>query len=158
MLTPRPIRLKPARYELRQVETRGFDTRDERKVLQASASVLQDLGYTISESDSKTGLLAASKIRDARDAGQMAASFSMAIVSALATGQGQTSEYDVEQRIAAMLVVAPSGKKVKVRATFRRAISTNSGRIRYEDVKDPEVYQEFFNKLGQSLYLAAEGI
>jgi len=45
----------------RQQQTRRFDTLDEKKVIQASASLLQDLGFTLSESEVPLGVLTATK-------------------------------------------------------------------------------------------------
>ena len=41
----------------RQIETMRFDTNDETAVLSASAQVLQDLGFTLEESETKLGLI-----------------------------------------------------------------------------------------------------
>ena len=43
----------------RQQQTRRFDTLNEKKVIQASASHLQDLGFTLSESEVPLGVLVA---------------------------------------------------------------------------------------------------
>ena len=57
----------------RQLETRRYDTNDEEALLVASAQVLQDLGFTLDESETKLGLLTASKDREAGSAGEAAA-------------------------------------------------------------------------------------
>ncbi len=49
----------------RQAQTRRFDTSDETMLLSASAAVLQDLGFNLDESETKLGLVVASKDRDA---------------------------------------------------------------------------------------------
>ncbi|MCH8926584.1 MAG: hypothetical protein IH924_10715, partial [Proteobacteria bacterium] len=55
----------------RQAQTRRFDTTDEAMLLSASAAVLQDLGFNLDESETKLGLVVASKNRDATEAGQV---------------------------------------------------------------------------------------
>ena len=55
----------------RQQQTRRFETKDEELILSSSAQVLQDLGFTLTESETKMGLLTASKERDAKNGGQL---------------------------------------------------------------------------------------
>ena len=50
--------------ERRNIETRVFDTQNEKDLLTASAQVLQDLGYSIKESDVNLGLITAEKNSD----------------------------------------------------------------------------------------------
>lgn len=45
----------------RQLETRSYETKDEEALLIASAQVLQDLGFTLDESEIKLGLITANK-------------------------------------------------------------------------------------------------
>ena len=47
--------------EERQLQTRRFDTSDETMVLQSVAGLLQDLGFNIDESETKLGIIVASK-------------------------------------------------------------------------------------------------
>jgi len=39
------LELRPESLQLRQLQTRSFDTKDEKKLLTAGAGVLQDLGF-----------------------------------------------------------------------------------------------------------------
>jgi hypothetical protein len=58
------LRLSPESLSDRQMQTRKFDTKDEKFLLSASAAVMQDLGFTISESETKLGVIVAKKNRD----------------------------------------------------------------------------------------------
>jgi hypothetical protein len=75
------LQLSPESLKNRQMQTRRFDT-DEKTMLSAGAAVLQDLGFTIDESETDLGLIACSKLRDATSAGQIAG----AVIVALLTG------------------------------------------------------------------------
>ena len=68
----------------RQAQTRRFETGEEAKLLTASAAVIQDLGFTIDESETKLGLIVASKDRDAVEAGQVAGAIFMAVLFGVA--------------------------------------------------------------------------
>ena len=49
-----------------------FDTKDEGAILAAAAGVMQDLGFTIEETQAKAELVSGSKDRDAVEAQQVA--------------------------------------------------------------------------------------
>jgi len=52
------------------MQTRLFETRDDTELLSASAAVLQDLGFQVTESVREVGFLRAAKERSAREYGQ----------------------------------------------------------------------------------------
>ena len=144
----------------RQLQTRRFDT-DEKTLLSASAAVLQDLGFNINESETDLGLIACSKQREAISAGQVAG----AVLVALLTGA--VMPIDKEQLIRASLITRPinidetdkSKCQTAVRITFQRIVSNTQGQItRREGINEAEIYQEFFDKLSQSLFLDAHEI
>jgi len=144
----------------RQLQTRRFDT-DEKTLLSASAAVLQDLGFNINESETNLGLIACSKQREAVSAGQVAGAIFLAILT------GAVTPIDKEQLIRASLITRPihidetdkSKCQTAVRVTFQRIVSNTQGQItRREGINEAEIYQEFFDKLSQSLFLEAHEI
>lgn len=144
----------------RQLQTRRFDT-DEKTLLSASAAVLQDLGFNINESETDLGLIACSKQREAISAGQVAGAIFLAILT------GAVTPIDKEQLIRASLITRPihidetdkSKCQTAVRITFQRIVSNTQGQItRREGINEAEIYQEFFDKLSQSLFLEAHEI
>ena len=138
----------------RQLETARFETNDEAAILSASAQVLQDLGFTIDESETKLGLITASKNREAGSTGGKVA---LAILAGFA---GTTPVYDTEQKIYTTLVTNKSreAKGYNVRIEFARVIWNNMNQSRIQKIQDPEIYQDFFDKLSQSLFLNANSI
>ena len=144
----------------RQLQTRRFDT-DEKTLLSASAAVLQDLGFNINESETNLGLIACSKQREAVSAGQVAGAIFLAILT------GAVTPIDKEQLIRASLITRPihidetdkSKCQTAVRVTFQRIVSNTQGQItRREGINEAEIYQEFFDKLSQSVFLEAHEI
>ncbi len=123
----------------RQHQSRRFDTGDEAKILTACAGLLQDLGFIITESSSRAGLLVASKDRHTTDPGQK---FLVPMGS---------------QKIRISVVTTPlKAKAILVRVTFQRVFWNTQNRFtRVESVNDPLIYQEFFDKLSQSVFLEA---
>lgn len=151
------LQLSPESLQNRQMQTRRFDT-DEKTLLSASAAVLQDLGFTIDESETDLGLIACSKTRDATSAGQVAG----AVLVALFTGV--VTPVDKEQLIRASVVTYPikidksdkGNSSTAVRVTFQRIVTNTQNQItRRECINEPEIYQGFFEKLSKSLFLEA---
>ena len=153
------LTLDSSNVALRQVQSRRFDTDNERDILQACAAVLQDLGFTIDESSVKTGLVVASKDRDAVESGQVAGQLVLAALVAALGGQADPV-WERNQKIRISVVTKPlPNKTVLVRVTFQRVIWNTKNQIsRIETINDPRIHQEFFDKLSQSVFLEAHHI
>ncbi len=154
------LQLSPESLQNRQIQTRRFDT-DEKTLLSASAAVLQDLGFTIDESETDLGVIACSKTREAISAGQIAGAVVIAVLT------GAVTPVDKSQLIRASLVTYPitidesdkSKCRTAVRVTFQRIVRNTENRVtRRECINDPEIYKEFFEKLSQSVFLEAHEI
>jgi hypothetical protein len=147
------LQLSPESLALKQLQTRGFDTRVEKKIIISGASVLQDLGYSIDESETKLGVVVGSKDKSAVNGGQIAASI---LVAALGGGVMPT---DKQQKIRVSLVTHKNNNKTFMRATFQRVVWDTQGNVtRSESLEDPALYQEFFEKLSKSVFLEAHEI
>lgn len=138
----------------RQLETRRYDTNDEEALLVASAQVLQDLGFTLDESETKLGLLTASKDREAGSTGEKVGVFVLAVLF------GTPMIYDTNQKIYVTLVSTKShnGDGYNVRIEFARIIWDSAKNARIEKIQDEEIYKDFFDKLSQSVFLTANNI
>ena len=139
----------------RQLQTRRFDTSDETMVLQSVAGLLQDLGFNIDESETKLGIIVASKDRDATDGGQVVAAVIVALLG------GGAMPIDSNQKLRASVVTFPAsgGESMNVRVTFQRVVWNTQGQVtKSEGLKDPEFYKEFFEKLSKSIFLEAHEI
>lgn len=153
------LTLSPDSMAQRQAQMRRFDTANETLLLSASAGVLQDLGFTIEESAAKAGLIVASKDRDAVEAGQVASQIMLAAFIAALGGQADPV-WERNQKIRISVVTKPIGHDdVVVRVTFQRVIWNTKNQIsRVESINDLKIYQEFFDKLSQSVFLEAHEI
>lgn len=148
------LQLSSESFSLRQMQTRGFETSNERKLISAGAGVLQDLGFNIDESETALGVVVGSKDRDATEAGQVAAAVLIALL-----GGGATA-IDKDQKIRASIVTRPMSKnKVNLRVTLQRVVWNTQGQItRTESITDPKIYADFFDKLSKSVFLEAHQI
>ena len=138
----------------RQSQTRRFETKDEKKLLTAGAQVLQDLGFNLEESETGLGVVVGSKDRDATEAGQVAGAVFMAVMF------GVNMPIDQNQKIRVSLITRPTTEKeTAARVTFQRVVWNNRGQVSTtEPLDDPKLYQEFFDKLSQSVFLTAQEI
>lgn len=147
------LKLSPESLQDRQLQTRRFDIQDEEKMLSASAALLQDLGFTLDESETRLGLIVASKDRSAFNPGQFTVALFIALLG------GGAVPIDETQKMRASLVTRPVGedsKHIQVRITFQRIVRNTHGQVtKAERLNTPEIYQEFFDKLSKSLFLEA---
>lgn len=159
-ISEQALQLSKESLKYRQLQTRRFHT-DEKTLLSASAAVLQDLGFNINESETELGVIVGSKQRDATSPSQVVG----AVVVVLLTGV--MPPIDKEQLIRVSLVTRPihidktdpSKCRTSVRITFQRIVSNSQGQItRREGIHEAKIYQTFFDKLAQSLFLEAHEI
>jgi hypothetical protein len=150
------FQLSTTSLEDRQMQSRKFSTLDDKLLLSSGASVLQDLGYNIDESNVTLGVLTASKKADATNAGQIVGAVMIALLT------GSVTPTDDEQKIRVCLVLQKSlddPSSSVARITIQRIIWNTQGRVsRVESIKAPELYQAFFDKLSKATFLEANQI
>ena len=113
------LSLSPESLAQRQIQTKKYETTDEAKVLAACAGLLQDLGFNIDESETKLGVLSASKMRSAVSAGQVVGAILVALLG------GGAMPIDKEQKMRASVITRPVGEHgeyIAVRVTFQRIV------------------------------------
>lgn len=149
----------PDLLQERQLQTRVFEDLDEQKLLSASAAVLQDLGFTIDETDVRSGVIVCSRDRDVTVTAEVIASVALEILIAL-VGMPASIPYDKTQKVSASLVTTSIGnQRTAVRITFQHIIWDSNGNIRKKErLKEPAIYQKFFSKLTKSIFLVANEI
>ena len=124
------LTLQADTLESRQAQARRYDMRDEQGLMAATLSVLQDLGYTINETSAGAGLINATKDR-----------------------QGS--------RIRVSVVVRPTADRAGIiaRVSIQSVSAGGFGpQPRIETITDSTIYQQFFERLSQSLFLEAHQI
>ncbi len=157
------LRLSPVSLTDKQLQSRQYETDNEKEIIAACAGVLQDLGFTIDDSETQLGLVVGSKDRNAIDAGQVTLATISTIFNILnnAPAGDDLERVDRSQKIRASVVTRPSSdpKKILVRVTFQRLVWNARGEVaRRETLKDPSLYQGFFDRLSKSVFLEAQKI
>jgi hypothetical protein len=157
---PHAFLVTPEMLAQRQVETRRYDGIKEEDLLSACANVLQDLGFQLENSEPRLGVLTVSKQRNAKQAGEIIVSIIVAMLS------GKPVPYSKDQSIRAALVVRPvndsDGNALPdnhyVRIIFQRLVRRTDNTIYVETLRDPEIYEGFYEKLSKSVFIEAQKI
>jgi hypothetical protein len=176
------MELSPESLKLRQLQTRRIEGIEENALLAASAGVLQDLGFNIDESETRLGVIVASKDRSALDLGDavedvLVDSLVEAALDAMFSAlfgdhfddddDGEDIVYDVTQKIRISVVTRPaldsSGQRRQdaqvIRITIQRLVWDSEGELSHtESIEDPKVYQKFFDRLSKSIFLELQAI
>lgn len=159
-MSPNAFVVTPELYKQRQIETRRYDGVKEEDLLSACSNTLQDLGYTLENSETKLGLVTFNKQRDATSGGQVAAAIFIALLG------GRPGAIDKDQTIRVSLVVRPvygsNGKEIPksdfVRVTFQRIVRRSDNSTHSETLADPKLFQEFYDQVSKSVFIEAQKI
>ena len=134
--------------QIREYQTRRYETNDTKMVMKAMLNVLQDDGFIVKNAVLDLGLLSAEKSVDVENAGE--AFFASFFLGADATWQkasiiectGNISEY---------------GTQTRVRINFQMKVLNNKGGIiKIEQVDDEKYYQDFFSKVDKGIFIQQE--
>jgi len=157
----------------RQMQSRIFDTSDEKMILSASAAILKDLGFTPTEDHPEFGFLTGvddkmseSSKKAVRLRAGAAFLGNFGVIGALAglplalasDAQGGTQG---RETTSAMLVTTSigDGKRLMVRLSILHVIYNDNGTLAVANIlADPKVYQDFFDKLAQATTLEAHAL
>ena len=164
--------LTPESAAHKAAQTRWFETPDELELLSASAAVLQDLGFQVSESERRVGFLRGTKERSAREYGQEIRRVVIFLLTSVAGSDGgYLMPVDLHQQINAALVTRPAeegSRRHEVRIQFYRLVWKGEGESgnrvippgeqRMEMIRDPVIYQQFFARLAKAVFLDAHEI
>ena len=159
-LPPHAFLVTPEMLAQRQLETRRYDGIKEEDLLSASSNVLQDLGYQLENSEPKLGVFTAVKQRSATDTGEIILSIIVTMLSQ------QPMPWSKDQTIRVALVVRPvydsNGNALPdshyVRITFQRLVRKTDNSVYVQTLRDPEIFEGFFEKLSKSVFIEGQKI
>ncbi len=125
--------------QARQRETRRYDGLTEAELMSASIATLQDMGFALTETNAKLGVLSGKKSRHG-------------------------NAFHISQEISVTLVVRPvldsHGKALKksnlVRVNFNRVINYTNGKSKAENMTDAQLFSEFHDKLSKSVFIEGQ--
>lgn len=169
--------------EIREMQTRVFNTSDTNKVYKAAINTLQDNDFSIQNIEDEVGFILAQKENKEKRANKgtvavYSTTMALNVVSAALGGSGYNGITDSGMRLnnelaartivtVANVNVEPFGKKqTKVRVTFIERELQNADGYSYvksaprkiNRITSPEVYKEFFRQLDKSIFYENSGI
>ncbi len=157
---PAVARLPQTPLELRQAQSRSFETGDTRLVLKAVLNVLQDQGFVIRHADAELGLVTAVLEWRSREPNQglrvmkwLAAVPTWGASLLLPTGK---TEYSA---VEANVNVTREAERTRVRISLVSKVTAKDGQVEsVRPVNDPLAYQKLLAGLDKAVFLEAEGL
>jgi hypothetical protein len=150
--------------QVREYQTRTFDTADHRMVMKAMLNVLQDDGYVVKNAVVDLGLITAAKDIDVAP-GRSGSDGLFGGTIVLGGGPGGVIFGGPQSRPSYRKTetrdftgnVSEFGNQTKVRVSFQRKVLDNRGDVvAVEPIEDPVFYQDFFSRMDKSLFLQKE--
>lgn len=136
--------------QIREFQTRTYETNDIKMVMKAMLNVLQDEGFIVKNAVMDLGLLSAEKSVDIESKGE---AFFAAFFA------GVHARWKKASIIECTANVSDFGKQTRVRVNFQVKILDNKGGIvELKQIDDEKYYQEFFSKVDKGIFIQKEKI
>jgi len=136
--------------EIRQLQTRDFDTSDTTIVLKAMMNVLQDDGYMIKQASTELGFFSATKEVNSENKGEKFWQY---------VWWGPMGTWTETTVIDCTANVSPYGEKTRVRVSFQVKRMNNKGACEeVHTIDEAEFYQDFFSKVDKGIFIEKEQI
>jgi hypothetical protein len=149
-----------APLELRQAQSRTFDTPDGRLVLKAAVNVLQDQGFVIQQAEFQLGLVTA--VTEWRSGQRSQGLRIFKWVAALPTYGASLlipTGRDEFSTVEAVVNVNPDADRTRVRISMVAKVRDDKGAIRrVQPIDDPLAYQRILAGLDKAVFLQKEGL
>ncbi len=140
---PKP---QQTQLQIREYQTRAFDTKNTKLVMKAVLGVLQDEGFIVKNADSDLGFISASKETDLGGAPIF-----------WGTKDSEPARYRKTSVIETTANVSEFGSQCRVRMNFMKKILDNTGAtMEVDQITDAKFYQDFFSKVDKGLFLQKE--
>lgn len=134
--------------QIREFQTRSYETNDVKMVMKSLLNVLQDDGFIVKNANTELGLLTATKEVDVEDQGT-------AILLLLFAGN--EARWSKNSIIECSAHVSEYGTETKVRVNFSLKTMNNKGEVQgVKQIDDSKHYQEFFSKVDKGIFIQKE--
>lgn len=135
--------------QIREFQTRTFDTGDTKMVIKALLGVLQDEGFIVKSADVSLGFISAIK---ETDIGSPSDSF-----WAKQSNKGESARWKKLSVMETTANVSEFGSQCRVRVNFQEKIIDNMGSvIEVKRITDGSFYQDFFIKVDKGIFIQKE--
>ena len=153
-------RVPQSPLELRQAQSRTFETANPRLVLKAALNVLQDQGFVIRHADAELGIVTAAMEWRSRTPNRGLRVLKWVTVvptygASLLIPSGRTEVSAIEANVN----VTPEGARTRVRISLVSRVTGKGGEVlRVMPVDDPLAYQRLLAGLDKAVFLEKEGL
>ncbi len=141
-----------SQVKLRSIQTRMFDTTDRTKIMRAAVATMQDLFFDIDVLDEDLGIVSGKKLLDNSYGWKNNPTYYLYKTDELLifnTNFRTWGPFNYRNDLTRMTVTIRP--KEKTRSLVRASLQCKSRAVEY-----PELYQQFFKTLAQSLFLSAQ--
>ena len=136
--------------QIRELQTRTYQTDDVKMVLKAMLNVLQDDGYIVKNTNTDLGFLSATKEIDIENRGE-------ALLSTFLLGN--QASWKKNALIEATANVSSFNKECRVRVNFQVKVMDNKGGVReVKPIDDVKHYEDFFSKVDKGIFIQKENL
>jgi len=150
-----PPAVEKTQLQIREFQTRNYDTTNFKMVMKSVMSSLQDDGYIIQQANVDLGLLTAKKDIDTTDK----FSAGMSAFAAALNGSSNDARYEKNTIIEASANISSFGKSTRVRVNFSKKKLNNRNEVMsVEQIGDQQFYQTFFSKVDKGIFIGKEGL
>ncbi len=134
--------------QIREFQTRSYETKDTKMVMKSLLNVLQDDGFIVKNANVELGLITATKEVDVENKGE---AFFAALLA------GRDARWKKNSVIESSGNVSEFGTQTRVRVNFQLKVMNNRGEVMgVQQVEDPNYYQEFFSKVDKGIFIQKE--
>ena len=154
------VRVPQSPLEMRQAQSRTFETANPRLVLKAALNVLQDQGFVIRHADAELGIVTAAMEWRSRTPNRGLRVLKWVTVvptygASLLIPSGRTEISAIEANVN----VTPEGARTRVRISLVSRVTGKGGEVlRVMPVDDPLAYQRLLAGLDKAVFLEKEGL
>lgn len=168
--------------EVREMQTRAYETTDTRMVMKSVLNVLQDEGFIVRNADVDLGLITAEKQVETNTASNVNSSgpattekivltaleialrvaFSDNNSSSNNSGSSSSSSHNENRwekyrSIECSANISEYGQQTRVRLNFQvRAVDNRGDVVTVHSIDDPQYYQDFFVKVDKGIFISKE--
>jgi hypothetical protein len=144
------VQPQKTQMQIREFQTKSYETNDSKMVMKAMLNVLQDDGFIVKNAVLDLGLLSAEKTIDIEKKGEAFwATFWL----------GVNAQWKKASIIECTGNVTAFGETTKVRVNFQFKMLDNKGNLLdVKQVEDEKYYQDFFAKVDKGIFLQKEKV
>jgi len=139
-----------SQLEIRQMQTRTYETKDMKMIMKAMLNVLQDDDFIIKQVNTDMGFFNATKETDVEKGSERFWE---------EFWWGKYGTWKKNSIIDCTANISEFGDGMRVRVNFQVKIMDNKGGcVLVRQVDDPKYYQDFFSKVDKGIFIEKEGI